>query len=272
MIFYHVDSFTDKIFGGNPAGVVPLEEWLSIDLMQNIATENNLSETAFFVKDGNGYQIRWFTPSSEIDLCGHATLASAYIIKKYIDKEVRVIEFETQTEGSLRVICEEDSYTLDFPSRIPQPCIVPEELLPSLGLDKAVEVLRSRDYFVVVENEEAVRNLNPDFLLMGKLDTVGVIVSARGESAEVVSRSFFPSMGIPEDPVTGSAHCNIIPYWCQKLGKNKFFAKQISSRGGDIGCELKGDRVFISGKAVEYLKGAINTALMKSSAQVEEVV
>ena len=272
MIFYHVDSFTDKLFGGNPAGVVPLQEWLSAELMQNIATENNLSETAFFVENGNGYQIRWFTPGGEIDLCGHATLASAYIIKKYIDKEAEVINFETQTEGSLRVICEEDNYTLDFPSRIPQPCNLPEELLPSLGVKQAVEVLKSRDYFVVLENEHAVRNLNPNFMLMQKLNTVGVIVSARGESAEIVSRAFFPGMGIPEDPVTGSAHCNIIPYWCEKLGKNKFFAKQISSRGGDLWCELKGDRVFICGKAVEYMKGTINPAVIKAAIRQPETV
>src|SRR4030095_414094 len=222
------------------------------------ATENNQSETAYFVKQGNGYHIRWFTPGGEIDLCGHATLASAFIIKKYLDPAIKQIDFSTEKAGELKVTCGTDLFTLDFPSRILQPCAVPKELFPALGIDKAVEVLKSRDYFVVLENETAVRNIDPDFMLLKKLDSVGVIVTAKGDSAEVVSRCFFPTMGIPEDPVTGSAHCNIIPYLAEKLGRNKFFAKQISKRVGDLWCELKGDRVLMSGKGVEYLKGEIN--------------
>jgi len=257
MKFYQVDAFTDKPFGGNPAGVVPLEEWLSEELMQQIATEKNLSETAFIVKNDRGYHIRWFTPDYEIDLCGHATLGSAFVIKKYLQPDIDTIEFSTEKAGVLKVVCADDMFTLDFPSRFPQACTPPKELLQSLGLPSAVEILRSRDYFVVLENEEAVINVEPDFMLMRKLDTIGVIITAKGETADVVSRCFYPGLGIQEDPVTGSAHCNIIPYWAEKLGRNKFFAKQLSKRGGDLWCELKGDRVLMSGKALEFLKGEI---------------
>jgi PhzF family phenazine biosynthesis protein len=257
MTVYHIDAFTDNVFHGNPAGVVPLNKWISDDLMQAIAAENNLSETAYFVKTSAGYHIRWFTPGSEIDLCGHATLASAFVIKNYIDEDSREIAFSTDKAGPLRVTCNDELFTLDFPSRMPIACDAPSELFPALGIDSAVEILRSRDYFVVLENEQAVLDVKPDFRLMRKLDTVGVIVTAKGDSAEVVSRAFFPGMNIDEDPVTGSAHCNIIPYWCNKLGKTKFFAKQISKRGGDLWCELKGDRVLMSGKAVEFMKGEI---------------
>jgi PhzF family phenazine biosynthesis protein len=269
MTVYIVDAFAENVFSGNPAAVIPLQEWVSEELMQKIATENNQSETAFFVKQGNGYHLRWFTPKHEMDLCGHATLASAFIIKKYIEPGISVINFSTQVAGPLRVICDQNLFTLDFPSRMPQPCEVPRELFPSLGISNAVEVLKSRDYFVVLEDEDAVRKLDPDFILMKKLDTIGVVVTARGESAEVVSRCFFPRMGIEEDPVTGSAHCNIIPYWAPKLGKNKFFAKQISRRGGDLWCELKGDRVLMSGKAVEYMKGDIDDSDF-STAQIAQ--
>ena len=265
MDIYQVDAFADKVFRGNPAAVVPLEEWISDDLMQQIAIENNLSETAYFVKDGDGYQIRWFTPDYEIDLCGHATLASAFVIRNYLEPGIKVINFSTQKAGALKVICEGEMYTLDFPTRMPQPCNPPKELLPSIGIDHAVEVLKSRDYFVVVEDEEALLKVKPDFALMRKLDAIGVIVTAKGQSAEVVSRCFYPGIGFQEDPVTGSAHCNIIPYWSGKLGKNKFFAKQISSRGGDIWCELKGDRVLISGKAVEYMKGTIDPSVFEDA-------
>jgi PhzF family phenazine biosynthesis protein len=257
MTIYQVDAFSDKVFSGNPAGVIPLKEWISEELMQNIAAENNLSETAFIVKNGKGYHIRWFTPDYEMDLCGHATLASAYVVKNYLEPEIRSIEFSTEKVGILKVICNGELFILDFPSRPPQPCSPPKELLQSLGVTDAVEILRSRDYFVVLENEEAILNVEPDFMLMRKLDTIGVIITAKGTSADVVSRCFYPGMGIQEDPVTGSAHCNIIPYWADKLGKNKFFAKQLSKRRGDLWCELKGDRVLMSGNAVEFMKGEI---------------
>jgi PhzF family phenazine biosynthesis protein len=257
MIVYQVDAFTHEVFGGNPAAIVPLRKWLTADLMQKIATENNLSETAYFVKNGNGYHIRWFTPNDEIDLCGHATLASAFVIKNYLEPDANTIEFSTEKAGNLKVTCENGMFTLDFPARIPQTCTAPPQLLPSLGLNSAVEILKSRDYFVVLENEEAVKNVNPDFTLMRKLDTIGVIVTAKGKSADVVSRCFYPALGVQEDPVTGSAHCNIIPYWSEKFGKKKFFAKQISERGGDLWCELNGERVLMSGQAVEFMRGEL---------------
>jgi len=255
---YQVDAFAEKVFQGNPAAVMPLEDWLEDKLMQQIAMENNLSETAFFVKTDAGYHIRWFTPEFEIDLCGHATLASAYIIKNFVEPHLAEINFTTQKAGALRAMAKDGIYTLDFPSRMPQPCQTPGQLLKSLGITTAVEVLKSRDYFVVLPNEDAVKNADPDFTLIKELDSVGVIVTAKGQSADVVSRCFYPGAGIAEDPVTGSAHCNIIPYWSEKLGKSKLFCKQLSQRGGDLHCELQGDRVLMSGKCVLYLEGEIN--------------
>lgn len=254
---YQVDAFTNKVFGGNPAAVIPLEDWIDEGLMQNIALENNLSETAYIVKTDEGYHIRWFTPGYEIDLCGHATLASAYIIKNFLEPHLQEISFTTQKAGPLKTTVKDGVYTLDFPSRMPVECEVPEDLLESVGVTTPVEVRRSRDYFVVLPSEEAVRNVEPNYSLMGKLDTVGVIVTARGHEADAVSRCFYPGAGIPEDPVTGSAHCNIVPYWSQKLGKTKLFCQQLSPRGGELDCELDGDRVLMSGKCVLFLQGEI---------------
>jgi PhzF family phenazine biosynthesis protein len=257
LTIYQVDAFASAIFKGNPAAVIPLENWLDENMMQRIAMENNLSETAFFVKEDAGYGIRWFTPEYEIDLCGHATLASAYIIKTFLEPHIQEIWFSTQKAGLLKTTAGDGLFMLDFPARMPAAATIPENLLGSLGVSNVVEVLRSRDYFVVLPNEEAVRNVEPDFNLMKQLDTIGVIVTAKGQSADVVSRCFYPGAGIPEDPVTGSAHCNIISYWSQKLGTTKIFAKQLSSRGGELQCELAGDRVLMSGKCVLYLKGEI---------------
>jgi PhzF family phenazine biosynthesis protein len=257
LTIYQVDAFASAIFKGNPAAVIPLENWLDENMMQQIAMENNLSETAFFVKEDEGYGIRWFTPEYEIDLCGHATLASAYIIKTFLEPHIQEIRFSTQKAGVLKTMAGDGMLTLDFPARMPMATTIPENLLESLGVSNVVEVLRSRDYFLVLPNEEAVQNAEPDFNLMKQLDTIGVIVTAKGQSANVVSRCFYPGAGIPEDPVTGSAHCNIIPYWSQKLGTTKIFAKQLSSRGGELQCELAGDRVLMSGKCVLYLKGEI---------------
>jgi PhzF family phenazine biosynthesis protein len=254
---YQVDAFAGELFAGNPAAVIPLEQWLDEALMQKIAMENNLSETAFFVKSDDGYELRWFTPEYEIDLCGHATLASAYIIKTFLEPHIQEIRFATQKAGILKTTAADGLFTLDFPARMPAPAAVPKNLLESLGVSNAVDVLRSRDYFVVLPNEEAVQHIEPDFNLMKTLDTIGVIVTAKGQSADVVSRCFYPGAGIPEDPVTGSAHCNIIPYWSQKLGTTKIFAKQLSARGGELHCELAGDRVLMSGRNVLYLKGEI---------------
>jgi len=188
LTIYQVDAFTEKIFQGNPAAIVPLEEWIEDELMQDIAMENNLAETAYFVKTDKGYHIRWFTPAKEIDLCGHATLASAYIIKNFIEPHLAEINFTTQTAGPLRAIAKEGVYTLDFPSRMPQPCDVPDKLLKCLNITTVVEVLKSRDYFVVLPNENAVKNIKPEFILMKKLNATGVIVTAKGQSADVVSR------------------------------------------------------------------------------------
>ena len=262
LTIYQVDAFAEKVFKGNPAAVIPLQDWLEEELMQKIALENNLSETAFFVKNQGpvteGYHIRWFTPEYEIDLCGHATLASAYVIKNFLEPHVAAISFTTQKAGELKAAAKEGMYTLNFPARIPEPCKTPAQLLKSLGVSTVVEVLKSRDYFVVLPDEEAVKNVEPDFSLMKELDTIGVIVTAKGQSADVVSRCFYPGAGIPEDPVTGSAHCNIVPYWSEKLGKTKLSCKQLSSREGDLQCELDGDRVLMSGKCVLFMQGEID--------------
>jgi len=255
---YQVDAFAEKVFKGNPAAVIPLDDWIDEDLMQQVAMENNLSETAYVVKTDAGYHIRWFMPEYEIDLCGHATLASAYVIKNFLEPHIAEINFSTQKAGILKATAKDGLYTLDFPARMPQACETPEKLLPSLGISTAVEVLRSRDYFVVLPNEEAVRNAEPDYTLMKELDTIGVIVTAKGHEADVVSRCFYPGAGIPEDPVTGSAHCNIVPYWSEKLGKTKLFCQQHSARGGDLQCELDGDRVLMSGNCVLFLQGEIH--------------
>ena len=254
---YQVDAFAAATFGGNPAAVIPLEGWIEEELMQKIAMENNLSETVFFVKEGDGYHIRWFTPEYEIDLCGHATLASAYIIKIFLEPHIQDIHFTTQKAGALKASAKEGLYTLDFPARMPQPCEVPAGLLKSLGISVAVEVLRSRDYFVVLPNEESVVVCEPDYTVMKELDTIGVIVTAKGHSANVVSRCFYPGAGIPEDPVTGSAHCNIVPYWAQKLGQTKLDCLQLSQRRGALSCELRGDRVLMTGSCVLFLEGKI---------------
>jgi PhzF family phenazine biosynthesis protein len=254
---YQVDAFAENLFSGNPAAIVPLESWLDARLMQAIAMENNVSETAFFVKDADGYGIRWFTPEYEIDLCGHATLASAYIIKTFLEPHVQEIRFSTQKAGMLQTTVKDGVYTLDFPARMPVPTDAPPRLLDIIGVNNVVEVLRARDYFIVLPDEEAVRNTEPDYSLMKTLDAIGVIVTAKGKSADVVSRCFYPGAGIPEDPVTGSAHCNIIPYWSGKLGKTKIFARQLSPRGGALHCELVDDRVLMSGKCVLFLRGEI---------------
>jgi PhzF family phenazine biosynthesis protein len=255
---YQVDAFADQVFKGNPAAVIPLDHWLEDELLQQIAMENNLSETAYIVKDEEYYQLRWFTPEYEIDLCGHATLASAYVIKNFLEPHLVHLKFTTQKAGMLHTYIKDGIYTLDFPSRPPEPCEVPQKLLPSLGLPTAVEVLRSRDYFVVLPDEEAVRNVEPDYTLMKELDTIGVIVTAKGQSADVVSRCFYPGAGIPEDPVTGSAHCNIVPFWAARLQKNQLHCRQLSSRGGELHCALEGDRVRLSGRCVLFMQGEIH--------------
>ncbi len=252
---YQVDAFTGTVFSGNPAAVVPLKEWLSDDLMQKIATENNLSETAFFAPEGDMYRIRWFTPEAEVDLCGHATLATAYVMFTLLNTGLSEVRFHSRS-GILGVSRKDDLLTMDFPSQPPSSCPVPEDLAQGLG-GNPVEVLRSEDYFVVYESEKDIRALKPDMTLLSRLDLRGVIVTAPGSHADFVSRFFAPRYGIPEDPVTGSAHCALVPYWAKRLGKKDLHALQVSKRGGELFCVNSGDRVKISGRAALYLTGTI---------------
>jgi PhzF family phenazine biosynthesis protein len=252
--YFEVDAFAKKPFEGNPAGVCPLEKWLDDVTMQNIAAENNLAETAFFVPRGDDYDLRWFAPEVEIDLCGHATLASAFILFTELGRKSNAVRFHTRS-GPLIVTRTGDVLTLDFPSRPPKPCAVPEGLIRGLGR-KPIEVLKARDYFALFATADEVRALKPDFALLGALDEK-VIVTAPGVDCDFVSRFFAPTAGVPEDPVTGSAHCTLIPYWSARLGKTKMFARQLSKRGGELFCELAGDRVLIGGKAVLYSRGQI---------------
>lgn len=254
---YQVDAFTDKLFGGNPAAVCPLTSWLPAPEMQKIAAENNLAETAFFIPQGKDFEIRWFTPEIEIDLCGHATLAAAHIIFTELKYTNDILHFHTLKAGTLSVSRLGDLYTLDFPSRMPEPSEMPIGLIEALGGKQPVEVLSSRDYLLVYETEDDILAIKPDFAALSKIDTLGIIVTAPGDKSDFVSRFFAPAAGINEDPVTGSAHCNLIPYWAGRLGKNQLHAYQVSSRRGELWCELKGDRVLMAGKAVLYLKGQI---------------
>ncbi|RFZ94162.1 PhzF family phenazine biosynthesis protein [Mucilaginibacter conchicola] len=257
IFIYQADAFTDQLFGGNPAAICPLDEWLPDEMMQKIALENNLAETAFFVKNDNGYLLRWFTPELEIDLCGHATLATAHILFTELGYTGDTINFDTVKAGTLVVKREGDKYSMDFPSRPPFAADLPEGLVAALGGAQPKEVLRSRDYFLVYDSEDDIQNMQPDHSLLAKINTMGVIVTAPGKDVDFVSRFFAPAAGIPEDPVTGSAHCNLIPYWAGKLNKNVLHAYQISARKGELWCELKGDRVIMAGKTVTYLRGSI---------------
>lgn len=256
---YQADAFTDKLFGGNPAAVCPLTEWLPDEVMQRIAMENNLAETAFFVENGDGtYLLRWFTPELEIDLCGHATLASAHILFTELGYAQDTIHFNTVKAGTLVVTRIGDTYSMNFPSRPPYPAELPAGLIEALGASAPSEVLRSRDYMLVYEDEADILNMQPDHAALAKIDTLGVIVTAAGTEVDFVSRFFAPAAGVAEDPVTGSAHCNLIPYWAERLGKKQLHAWQVSARKGELWCELQGDRVLMAGKAVTYLRGEIN--------------
>lgn len=252
---FQIDAFTSRVFHGNPAGVVPLDEWLPDATMQAIAAENNLAETAFFVPRGDHYELRWFTPKVEIDLCGHATLATAYLLfTRYTPAATRA-RFTTQS-GWLEVTRDGDRLAMDFPARPPEPCAVSDELLAAIGVPVEA-VLGSRDYLVVLSSEAELRALRPDLARIARLDRFAVIVTAPGESCDFVSRFFAPAQGVPEDPVTGSAHCTLIPYWSRRLGKTRLHARQISERGGELYCEDRGERVEIAGHAVLYLQGTI---------------
>jgi len=253
---YQVDAFTETLFGGNPAAICPLGEWLPAPQMQKIAAENNLAETAFFIPQGNDFELRWFTPEVEIDLCGHATLATAHVLFTILGYERDVIHFHTLRAGTLSIHRNGDKYMMDFPSRPAEACEVPSGMLEALG-GNPVEVLRSRDYFIVYEKESDVAGLAPDFIALSKIEGIGFIATAPGDNCDFVSRFFAPAAGINEDPVTGSAHCNLIPYWAKRLGKENMHAFQISERRGELWCQIKGDRVLMSGRAVTYMKGEI---------------
>ena len=252
---YQVDAFATRAFEGNPAAVCPLEAWLDDGLLQAIAEENNLSETAFFVPSGEGFELRWFTPLREVDLCGHATLAAAHVLFEMLGYAGPAITFETRS-GELIVQRKGARLEMNFPACPPSPCERSEILAQGLG-QRPLEVLAADDYLAVFDSEATVRAIKPDMTLLGQLDLRGVIVTAPGSDVDFVSRFFAPKFGIPEDPVTGSAHCELAPYWAKQLGKNVLTARQVSKRGGNIGCELKTDRVILSGCAVTFMEADI---------------
>lgn len=253
-IFY-VDAFTDKLFGGNPAAVCPLDKWLDDALMQNIAFENNLSETAFFVPKGDAFEIRWFTPKIEIDLAGHPTLAAGHVIFNLFGYSKPEIKFLSKS-GELSVTKRNDLINLNFPSRKPSPVATPEILVQGLG-QKPLATYKARDYLALFKTEKEIASLRPDFRLLSKLDCLGIIVTAPGLKADFVSRFFAPAAGIDEDPVTGSSHSTLIPFWAERLRKKELHTFQLSQRKGELFCRFLGDRVEISGKAVIYMRGEI---------------
>ena len=260
MTLYQIDAFTDHLFGGNPAAVIPLQKWIDDKLMQKIALENNLSETVFFVPQDNtadsDFEIRWFTPTVEINLCGHATLASAYVLFNILNFDKPVINFNSQS-GVLRVTKKDGFIDMDFPSWEPEIFNDPPvQLKDALGGVDVLGIYKNRDLLVLLENEAAVKNCAPDFSLIQKTG-YKIIITAPGNDVDFVSRFFAPTAGVDEDPVTGSAHSQFIPFWSKKLNKTKMNALQLSKRGGQIFCELDGERVIMSGKCVFYMKGEI---------------
>jgi PhzF family phenazine biosynthesis protein len=255
--FYQVDAFSSKIFGGNPAAVCLLESWLDDQTLQSIAAENNLSETAFLVPKAKGrYDLRWFTPAIEVDLCGHATLASAFVVFSFVNNSLFSVDFDTAS-GPLSVARSGELLSMNFPARKPELTGRSPIISQALGAEP-LDVLKSRDLLVVFNDEATVRDMSPDFEKLKQIpDAFAVIVTAPGERSDFVSRFFAPNAGIPEDPVTGSAHCTLIPYWADRLKKTQLHAFQLSKRGGELFCENAGDRVRISGHAVLYAEGEL---------------
>jgi len=254
---HQIDAFAGRVFSGNPAAVCPLDAWLPDQVMQAIAQENNLSETAFLVKDGGDYAIRWFTPVTEVRLCGHATLASGYLILNHLEPGRDAVRFKTRAAGDLVVSRDGDRYALDLPADPPAPVAAPDGLAAALGRAPAA-VLEAAYLLTVYDDEAAVRALAPDMAALARLQDVGVIASAPGDAVDFVSRFFAPAAGIDEDPVTGSAHCILTPYWSARLGKARLQARQVSARGGELVCEDHGDRVRLIGAAARYLVGVIH--------------
>ena len=253
---FQIDAFTDAVFGGNPAAVCPLESWLDDATLQAIANENNLSETAFFVSVNGAYALRWFTPLAEVDLCGHATLASAYVVFRHVQPDADSVAFETRS-GRLHVGRDGDGLIMDFPALAAYPVGSPTDLSEGLGAETEA-VFADMDYLALFETEAEVRAIEPNMTALARLDERrGIIVTAPGESADFVSRFFSPRLGVPEDPVTGSAHCMLAPFWAERLGKTTLHAHQVSARGGAVQCTVAGDRVRLAGRAVQYLEGTI---------------
>jgi PhzF family phenazine biosynthesis protein len=254
---YQVDAFTAQRFGGNPAAVCPVQDWLSDERLQAIASENNLSETAFFLPREDDFELRWFTPVAEVELCGHATLATAWVLFERLDHESDSIVFHTRS-GPLTVVRDGARLRMDFPA-VPATAMAPSAALrAALGTELTEAWAADRDYLVVLESEEDVRGLRPDYARLAELDLPGTIVTAPGDEVDFVSRFFAPALGVPEDPVTGSAHCTLVPYWSRRLGKDRLHARQISTRGGELFCVDKSDRVEIAGECVLYLEGSIH--------------
>ncbi len=252
---FQIDAFASKVFEGNPAAVVPLGEWLPDSVMQSIARENNVSETAFIVRTESGYDLRWFTPNVEVDLCGHATLASAFVVFTELKHPDEVVRFMTKS-GELAVARHQDQLVMDFPALTPEPFDDLQSLAAALGR-APLEVRVAKHYVAVFEKESDIRTLKPDMGLLSRLERLGVCCTAPGEHVDFVSRFFVPKAGIPEDPVTGSAHCEMTPYWAERTGKTRFHARQLSARGGEVWCELKGKRVELKGRAVKFMDATI---------------
>jgi len=252
---FQVDAFTSKLFGGNPAAICPLEEWIPDIKMQQIAFENNLSETGFFVPEDDFFRLRWFTPITEVDLCGHATLAAAYVLFNHLGYKEKTIRFKTRS-GILSVSQNDELLTMNFPSTDLIKVDTPPDLIEGLGYEP-VATYQSDDLLALYDSEEMVARLDPDFMKLSELSARGIIVTAKGNSVDFVSRFFAPAVGINEDPVTGSAHTKLTPFWASRLGKNELTAVQLSERKGELKCKYLGDRVEISGKAVTYLVGEI---------------
>lgn len=255
---YQVDAFTSRVFAGNPAAVCILEKWLDDGLMQHIANENNLSETAFAVPVNKRYEIRWFTPEVEVDLCGHATLATGHVLFNHLDFPSDRVEFFSPHSGNLSVEKKGELLTLDFPADTLEEMVVPEIIVTALQKPPLKAFKGKSDFMFIYASQSEIESLQPDFGLLAQVGGRGVIVTAMGNEVNFVSRFFAPQTGINEDPVTGSAHTSLTPYWASVLGKNKLTARQLSARGGELICELLGERVLISGEAVSYMEGEIN--------------
>lgn len=257
LTLYQVDAFTDSLFHGNPAGVIILQHPLDKTLMQRIAMENNLSETAFAVKKDSYYDIRWFTPAAEVDLCGHATLATAHVLFTHLHQPTKEICFKSRHRGILKVRKEGTLLTLDFPADTIRKATPPQGLIRSIG-KKPAEIWKGKtDYLLTYPTEQDIRDMTPDFLLLKNVQVRGTIITAPGTKTDFVSRFFAPKVGVNEDPVTGSAHTTLTPYWAQRLNKNELTAKQLSKRQGNLRCKLMNDRVYISGKATTYFIGEL---------------